>query len=381
MKKKENAGSSPASFLASDSSSDDVLLLIDPVQEPGPGRRRASSASSPTNECEEPVRKKEVEEAEMSLPLSCNPCGSSRSQSQDGLPMSSAADTPCHTPTNMMQVVPPCTPTGAAGPTLEKQDHSATERMLMGTGISMATVQSSPAFSSKSHVHTGMRGGRSPRTATRELFNIDLDSWLEHGSSQDIIDCVHRLATSSPSDAPARTDASAVTIQTELTGDSSLQRSLDSGGSLSAASTVPTRRGKVFRSRKPSGLGLPAAIRSGPSAGPGQGSLQGASTHVDPLRTTTGNRSHGYSPTVAKMMDRADAESLKQQILRLRSRNQQLTAELQRVTSEKSSLENQLAFERAENAQEHSALLAQLDESVQVCSALRDELTVEIAKR
>ena len=377
MRSREHAGSSPVSFLASDSSSDDVLLLIDPVQEPGPGRRRASSASSPTNECEEPVRKKEVEEAEMSLPLSCNPCGSSRSQSQDGLPMSSAADTP----TNMMQVVPPCTPTGAAGPTLEKQDHSATERMLMGTGISMATVQSSPAFSSKSHVHTGMRGGRSPRTATRELFNIDLDSWLEHGSSQDIIDCVHRLATSSPSDAPAKTDASAVTVQTELTGDSSLKRSLDSAGSLSAASTVPTRRGKVFRSRKPSGLGLPAAFRLGPSAGPGQGSSQGASTHVDPLRTTTGNRSHGYSPTVAKMMDRADAESLKQQILRLRSRNQQLTAELQRVTSEKSSLENQLAFERAENAQEHSALLAQLDESVQVCSALRDELAVEIAKR
>ena len=377
MTSREQAGSSPVSFLASDSSSDDVLLLIDPVQEPGPGRRRASSASSPTNECEEPVRKKEVEEAEMSLPLSCHPCGSSRSQSQDGLPMSSAADTQ----TNMMQVVPPCTPPGATGPTLEKQDHSAPERMLMGTGISMATVQSSPAFSSKSRVHTGMRGGRSPRTATRELFNIDLDSWLEHGSSQDIIDCVHRLATNSPSDAPARTDASAVTVQTELTGDSSLQRSLDSAGSLSAASTVPTRRGKVFRSRKPSGLGLPAAIRSGPSAGPGQGSSQGASTHVDPLRTTTGNRSHGYSPTVAKMMDRADAESLKQQILRLRSRNQQLTAELQRVTSEKSSLENQLAFERAENAQEHSALLAQLDESVQVCSALRDELAVEIAKR
>ena len=379
MTSREYAGSSPVSFPTSDSSSDDVLLLIDPVQEPGPGRRRASSASSPTNESEEPVRNQEVMETEMGLPLSCHPCGSSRSQSQDGLPIVSAADTP----TQMMQVVPPCTPPGGTGTTIEKQDHSATERMLMGTGISMATVQSSPAFSSLSHVHTGMRGGRSPRTATRELFNIDLDSWLQHGSSQDIIDCVHRLATSSPSDAPARTDASAVTAQTELTGDSSLQRSLDSAGSLSAASTVPkrTRRGKVFRSHKPSGLGLSATIRSGPSAGPGQGSSQGASTHVDPLRTTAGNRSHGYSPMVAKMMDRADADSLKQQILRLRSRNQQLTAELQRVTSEKSSLENQLAFERAENAQEHSALLAQLDESVHVCSALRDELAVEIAKR
>jgi hypothetical protein len=199
--------------------------------------------------------------------------------------------------------------------------------------------------------------GSTPRTATRDLLNIDLDTWLARGSSQDIFDC-------------AQTHSCA----------SGIQQSVDSAGVFSH---VPANRGaglrdtKGFRfeSRVLSSQSVPRPKKAGATVralhrapwgwASGGRDLYNSNVPVDRLRVAgSGN---GYSRAMNQIMARVEADTIHDKMSKLRAHNYQLKAE-------KLSFAESLERERKEWREEQDDMILQLEESVRVSCALRVQL-------
>ena len=242
----------------------------------------------------------------------------------------------------------------------------------------------------------GWEGRGTPRTATRELLNIDLETWLLRGCSQDILDRVQRRST--PNSPPNMEYIDAVVAE-HSSSSNSLHRSLDSGSTRSQATTLPCHDsrpasgGKVkskslqFSSkpmhgfvRPKSGGPMRSIVRSsqhssasvwGTPWGPiGVGRRgrdgQGIDVPVDPLRSVN-KQPQGYSPVINRLMARVEVETLYREISTLQSANMHLQAETRALVGH---IEHQQKERRSENA----ALIEQLEESVSVGCVLRGQL-------
>jgi hypothetical protein len=94
----------------------------------------------------------------------------------------------------------------ASGDQGDSSADSSGDFLLLIDEAPQAAASEPPQNSSNSHGSATLpvpqsRGGsssppglllRTPRTATRELLNIDLETWLERGTSKDIFDCAQR---------------------------------------------------------------------------------------------------------------------------------------------------------------------------------------------
>ena len=228
---------------------------------------------------------------------------------------------------------------------------------------------------------------RTPRTATRELLDIDLDTWLERGTSEDIFECAHRRsAENSPMgaglEAVERSSRSSTQTCPESAA-STLSQGATSGGSGKRASarkrlTIKQRTSESAHAR-PRSAGTPGlSMRPAPNptglwdamlnASPVGTTKRGFDVPVDPLRA--GNPwSTGYSPVVNRIMARSALERLSAENAKLRSQNNELL-------KENRALAGYIERQTTESRDEHAALLSRLEESVQVSCALREQLAV-----
>ena len=235
----------------------------------------------------------------------------------------------------------------------------------------------------------------SPRTAALELFNIDLETWLERGSHKEIFECAQRLGMRHSPPGKETTDRKAAEGSSNKILNSTLDsgafyrpmpefngHSWDSESSGSRASTLPSsamKGGNRFQSSgqrmaaRPQSSALRSVTRPWFSSWGDNISTPerlGGMVHtpVDPVRVFDPKRRvNGYSPVVNRIMQRIDVETLHQEISKLQSENKQL-AEERRV------LVGRIEHQSSETMKEHSLILEQLEQSVHVGCILRAQL-------
>ena len=231
-----------------------------------------------------------------------------------------------------------------------------------------------------------------PRTATRELLNIDLETWLERGTSKDIFDCAQRRSaessligkgleadSGSPSSTQTCPESAASTLSQGATN-SSCGKSISTRKQLTIkqwprerAHARPTSAGAAAPAMRPShqpigiwgamlNASYPAVSRSGATT------KLGFNVPVDPLRAGD-PWSTGYSPVVNRIMLRSAIERLSVETATLRSQNQELLRENR-------ALAEHIEREMKESRDEHDALLLRLEDSVNVSCALRQQLAM-----
>ena len=229
-----------------------------------------------------------------------------------------------------------------------------------------------------------------PRTATRELLNIDLETWLERGTSKDIFDCAQRRsAENSPmgkgleadNGSPSSTQTcpeSAASTRSQGATNGSCGKSISTRKQLTIkqwprerAHARPTSAGAAAlamrSSHQPIGIwgvmlnaNYPAVSRSGATT------KLGFNVPVDPL--CAGDPwSTGYSPVVNRIMARSAIERLSVETATLRSQNQELLRENRMLAAH-------IERETKESRDQHDALLSRLEDSVTVSCALRKQL-------
>jgi hypothetical protein len=353
-----------ASGSFSDSSSDDVLVLIDPIRETASNAASIKQADASVSAgqvihwVEQEPSNNETEE--VTLPVQ-------RQSLQDGVESCSRQDAPAKSTTGTRgqeDVMSPSTRTPG-----EANSHCAARRA-------------------------------SPRTATRDLFNMDLDTGLKIGKAEDIVECERQRSVKN---IPLHDESSTLSPERMGTDQSCCTQGLDSTGALSKASILrgqEERGGKGIHLQNPQRSVSNVRERRPPNAAGAKnrlfktsqhisgfggsawaakmGTLQGCAHQytdmpVDPLRG--GNlRSQGYSPVVNRLMARAEVSVLNDEISHLRAQNRHLMKEVQNLNTERRALIAHIEHQRTEGKERQYALLAQLDESVQVSYVLRTEL-------
>ena len=238
---------------------------------------------------------------------------------------------------------------------------------------------------------TALLDRSTPRTAARELLNIDLETWLVRGTSQDIIDCIR---SRSPLNSPLCTQ-----VLPESTSSSRTNPCPSSAGSLSQAATLSFSSNTNKKIQvQPNGFSMQTEAARPKSATVKRHMIRplhrplaswGATWDatvkghggqikmwddwacpVDPLRSTDLPRSQGYSPVVNRMMARgAELERLNAEMSKMKIQNQALLTENRKLAS---------YLQQCQNDQSNT--LMHLEESVQVSCALRAQLTAAQAK-
>jgi hypothetical protein len=361
-----------------DSSTDDVLVLIDPAATPE--KTTLDSSTDDVLVLIDPVRdfpKKATEQTRTNFQKDPNNLSDEQVAGKD-----QGSETPIEIETQ--QIEEPV----SRQQRLKDEDEEVTlmsslQASLISSG-SYRSCRESALLSS------------SPRTAALELFNIDLETWLERGSHKEIFECAQRLGGMRHSPPGKETtdrkaaEGSSNKIHSTLDSGAFYRpkpefkgHSWDSESSGSRASTLPSSAKNGGNRFQASGQRMAArpqsssAVRSSTrpwfsSWGDNMSTPErlGGMVHtpVDPVRVFDPKRRvNGYSPVVNRIMKRIDVETLHQEISKLQSENRQL-AEERRV------LVGRIEHQSSETMKEHNLILEQLEQSVHVGCILRAQL-------